>query len=707
MTAELTPTGGTFAAPTAVIYLRVSTPSQVKTDYDPEGISIPAQREACLRKAAQLGVRVVEEYIEPGKSATSMDKRPAFQEMLHRIRTMRDVNYVIVYKLSRMNRNRVDDALVMASLRKYKTTLISATESIDETPVGQLMHGMLAAFNEYRSAEDGADIRYKMAEKAKRGGTLGRAKLGYTNVRERFEGREVRTVVLDEERAPFVALAFELFATNQYSFERLADELTTRGLRTRPGRYPAGPVTDSKLAVMLRDRYYLGIVTFKGIEYPGRHEPLVSQELFDHVQVILDARGVAGERKRVHDHYLKGSLWCARCHAHDRRGRLIITKVTNRHGADYWYFLCRGRQDGICDLPYLPMEHVEDAVIDHWGTQTLPEDFVMRARANVTATLDDTNASARLLHEQLTAELAKIDVQEENLLDLAADASLATDKIRTRLTRLQNQRHGIQKRLKATDDGMEQGAAVLLSQLDLLAHPQALYQRVPDQGRRLLNQAMFDELLIDRGDDLETKVVDQTYTEPVRGLMASARAFRQHAAATSLAYDNRPTANGEPAIWGTLAGLLDPVSLDGGSSRTAMVELRGFEPLTPSMPWRCATNCATAPWSGVSLSRLPLRTPNRYSPAGPTSQRCRGGLRRARLEASTSEANCAGSSTGRPRHGDIVVRSASADTTRCAPTARTRSSTLLSSQSGQSPTAGGGSTRPPPEASASSPSSST
>ena len=62
-------------------------------------------------------------------------------------------------------------------------------------------------------------------------------------------------------------------------------------------------------------------------------------------------------------------------------------------------------------LPYLPMEHVEDAVIDHWGTQTLPEDFVMRARANVTATLDDTNASARLLHEQLTAELAKIDVQ--------------------------------------------------------------------------------------------------------------------------------------------------------------------------------------------------------------------------------------------------------------------------------------------------------
>jgi DNA invertase Pin-like site-specific DNA recombinase len=285
--------------PTAVLYLRVSTPSQVKTDYDPEGISLPAQREACMRKANQLGVRVIGEYIEPGKTATTMDKRPAFQAMLDRIRTERDVNYVIVYKLSRMNRNRIDDAFVLTRLRKYKVTLVSATESIDETPVGQLMHGILAAFNEYRSAEDGADISCKMGEKAKRGGTLGRAPLGYMNTRERFEGREVRTVVIDPERAPYVTLAFELYATGEYSLERLADELTTRGLRTRPGRYPAGPVSDSKLGTMLRDHYYLGVIVYKGAEYPGRHPALVSQELFEQVQAVLDASGVSGERRRT------------------------------------------------------------------------------------------------------------------------------------------------------------------------------------------------------------------------------------------------------------------------------------------------------------------------------------------------------------------------------------------------------------------------
>lgn len=139
---------------------------------------LPAQRKACYRKADQLDVTIIDEYIEPGVSAREMTKRLAFQQMLDRIRTHNDVDYVIIYKLSRMARNRFDDAIVGAELKKRGVTLISATESIDETPVGQLVNGILAAFNEFRSAEEGADIAYKMGEKAKKGGTLGKAPLG-------------------------------------------------------------------------------------------------------------------------------------------------------------------------------------------------------------------------------------------------------------------------------------------------------------------------------------------------------------------------------------------------------------------------------------------------------------------------------------------------------------------------------------------------
>ena len=80
----------------ALAYLRVSSAGQVNTDYDPEGLSLPAQRTAIQKRAAELGADIVEEYVEPGRSATTTDKRPRFQDMMARIKAEKDVDYVIV-----------------------------------------------------------------------------------------------------------------------------------------------------------------------------------------------------------------------------------------------------------------------------------------------------------------------------------------------------------------------------------------------------------------------------------------------------------------------------------------------------------------------------------------------------------------------------------------------------------------------------------
>ena len=279
---------------TAVLYLRVSTASQVNTDYDPEGLSIPTQRKICLAKAKQLGITIVDEYVELGRSGTKTVNRPEFQAMLERLHTRGDVDCVMVYKLSRLNRSRFDDAVTMMELRKANVTLISATENIDETPEGQLVHGMLAAVNEYRSAADGADIRIKLLRKIEQGGTIGPAPLGYLNIIETIEGRRINTIGLDPERAPLIRKAFELYATGDYSCEHLQQKLTDLGLTTRPSakRPTPKPLAVSTIHRLLADPYYTGIVTFKGKQYPGRHKPLISQELFD----------------RVHFHYLKGSI---------------------------------------------------------------------------------------------------------------------------------------------------------------------------------------------------------------------------------------------------------------------------------------------------------------------------------------------------------------------------------------------------------------
>ncbi|MGP4019139.1 recombinase family protein [Saccharopolyspora sp. 5N708] len=218
-----------------MIYLRVSSVQQVGRDDNPEGISIPAQRAACHRKAAQLGLTIADEYVELGRSATEITKRSSCQRMLGRIRDSGDVSHVIVYKLSRLARNRVDDALVMADLRQRGIAPGSATESVDNTPVGQLMHGILATFNEYQSRESGADIAYKMGQSPQRRHHRSRpTRLPQPHRPDRrprgpHHHRRPRT------RTSHPA-GFELFATGNLTLDQLSKQLHRQGLRTCPTR---------------------------------------------------------------------------------------------------------------------------------------------------------------------------------------------------------------------------------------------------------------------------------------------------------------------------------------------------------------------------------------------------------------------------------------------------------------------------------------
>jgi site-specific DNA recombinase len=417
-----------------VLYLRVSSKRQVNTDYDPEGISLPAQRDACLRKAQQLGLEVVDEYVEPGQSGREMTKRVAFQQMLERIRNQRDIDHVMVYKLSRMNRNRIDDAFVLTELRQRNVSLISATENIDDTPIGQLMHGILATINEFRSAEDGADIRYKLGEKAKKGGTIYKAPIGYMNVGERVDDREVRTVKPDPKRSHFIPLAFELYATGDYTFQDLSDELFDRGLSTRATiSTPAGQLTAKQVHRMLQDRYYLGLVRYDGEHYEGRHEPLVNHELFDTVQRIIQSRSAVDERRRVHHHYLKGTIYCGICEDSKREGGRMIQSRAEGRGGTYEYFFCTHRLRRICESRYVPAQLIEQAIADHYYKITFSKAFVDTMRAGLHQTMTERHESTISLRAQLETEIQALNTKETNLVELAADGTLPRETIRSRV----------------------------------------------------------------------------------------------------------------------------------------------------------------------------------------------------------------------------------------------------------------------------------
>ena len=129
---------------TAVIYTRGSTRDQAERDGEADGYSLAAQVESCRRKAESLGLVVIDEYCDRGESAKSAD-RPALQEMLERVEAKQDVGYVIVHKVDRLARNRVDDVALNAVLQTAGVTPVSCSESIAETPTRQLPPGLMAS----------------------------------------------------------------------------------------------------------------------------------------------------------------------------------------------------------------------------------------------------------------------------------------------------------------------------------------------------------------------------------------------------------------------------------------------------------------------------------------------------------------------------------------------------------------------------------
>ena len=422
----------------------------------------------------------------------------------------------------------------------------------------------------------------------------------------RNQGGSVRSVSIDEERAPFVKLAFELYASGDHTLDDIASELTDRGLITKGNvRRAPGPVSINKVAQMLRCRYYLGKVVFKGEEYEGRHPALIDNELFNRVQSLLATRAVSGERRRVHPHYLKGTLYCGRCRLENRDiKRLILMHVTGRAGGRYSYFFCRGVQDHVCDAPYSAMAHVEEGVEDHYKTIRFTPAFVAAMRAGMESALADTETAQRLLRKNLEDQLVSLETKEENLLDFAADGTLPQSKIRVRLTDIGQQRQKLRDELATVVDDLSGGAEFLQTNLRLLENPHALYMGASDEIRRKLNQAIFKHLFV-----VNEEVVGDEINSPLAELLAAQHGFRAREAGLTkqdsvdqaiadLIRHSAPTTRATPkggssAV--TVEDLLTGIDEDADCSKPSVVDPRRFELLTSSMRTRRATNCAKGP----------------------------------------------------------------------------------------------------------------
>lgn len=490
---------GSDAAKTAIIYLRVSTARQATKDGEAEGYSIPAQRTACIKKARDLGATVAEEYVDAGASARSAD-RANLQRMLTRLRdtTLPPVDFVIVHKLDRLARDRADDVAILLDIRKAGATLVSVSEQIDETPAGTLMHGIVASFAEFYSKNLSTEAKKGLEEKVRRGGTPGVAPVGYLNTTRRIDGTEVKSVIVDQDKAPHIQWAFRQYATGDWSISSLRDGLEDRGLKTRETlKFRGQPLSHSQVHRLLSNPYYKGQIRFKGLLFDGKHEPLVDEVTWQTVQDILASRRIAGDRSWKHGHFLKGSLVCARC------GGKIGYGWSRGKGGKYDYFFCIGRHTGRtdCDLPYLQASVVEKKVASIWSTIRFTDKTLTALEDTVTTDFDQLFSEQEKLAAEQRRRLIQLERQKSKLIDAYMADAIPVEDLKQRQTQVATEIAAARRMIADSDIERAQLHQRLKTVLALLRKARQTYDTSNDSTRQLLNTAMFERLEVDSRDD--------------------------------------------------------------------------------------------------------------------------------------------------------------------------------------------------------------
>ena len=289
---------------TAVIYARYSSDNQREE-------SIEGQIRECTAYAEKNGITVIKHYIDRAFSAKT-DNRPEFQQMIKDSgKKLFDV--VLVWKFDRFARNRFDSANYKMILKKNGVHLISVMEPIAEGSQGILVETLLEGMAEYYSAELSEKVIRGQTENALKGKcTGGTGTIGYKIDEDKFYH-------LDPLTAPLVLEAFQRYDNGDKMVE-IVNFLNDKGVRNMLG----GKMTHSSVNTMLKNRRYIGELSFRDIVVPDAIPVIVPKDLFDRVQKRLDKNKRAPACGKADEEYLLTTkLFCGKCGAPATRKLLL------------------------------------------------------------------------------------------------------------------------------------------------------------------------------------------------------------------------------------------------------------------------------------------------------------------------------------------------------------------------------------------------
>jgi DNA invertase Pin-like site-specific DNA recombinase len=402
----------------AVIYARYSSHGQKET-------SIEGQLKVIHEYAKREGYNVIREYIDRALTGKN-DNRPEFQKMI-RDSAQRRFDFVLVYSLDRFARDRYDNAIYKARLKKHGIRVVSATESISDDPAGIMVEGVLESMAEYYSAELSQKVRRGIAISVENHKFIG----GYIPLG--YSVSEDKRYIINPLTAQIVQKCFELAAAGQ-SFKEIGEAITRDH-----GTARFGNVCNS-LNRILSNRNYIGIYTRCGKEEKDGMPRIVSDELFERVQSIMAKNKKAPARARAHAEYLLTTkLFCGYC-----REMMVGVSGTSKTGIAHNYYTCKSvwKKKG-CKKKNVRKEYIEKFIFSIAREQLTDENIALFAAAVSEISKRENNTG---IVAEIKKKLKENAAAIENLLK-AIESGEHMELLSERITQKKDERAELEKAL--------------------------------------------------------------------------------------------------------------------------------------------------------------------------------------------------------------------------------------------------------------------
>ncbi|KRM97013.1 integrase [Liquorilactobacillus aquaticus DSM 21051] len=413
-----------------------------------------AQRQKINEFCQHDDMKLIKIYADEGISGSSVTKRPGIQELLEDAKSKK-FDMVVVWKNSRIARNTKDLLEMVDLFQKNGIGFASVSEKIDlDSAQGRFMFTIMGTVSELERNNIAENVYLGMYKRAQEGyATVGRV-LGYKPGIDEL-GKKI--LKIEPEEAKIIRLIFNLF-DQEKGLRAIANELNHRGYQTKNGN------EFSTIAVkgIIDNPLYVGQVRYakyrnwdkkrrnglneKMVLVQGKHEPIISQELWNRVE----ARRKSTSKLPAWDHQgtniLTGLLKCPAC-----GGPMAASNTTNtlKDGTKkrIRYYSCanfRNKGSKVCHANSIRAEEAETLVMKKLLYVVTEPNIVQIIARKMDK---EKNANIQLLQEIVSnkeAIMKDLEARVSKYEDLGREDAVLAQSIASRKVALINEIVGLQ-----------------------------------------------------------------------------------------------------------------------------------------------------------------------------------------------------------------------------------------------------------------------